>query len=82
MALRVAYFKVHHPLYYYCAYFSIRAKAFDLATMSGGLDKVKSKMEEIALKRRTTKLQTLNRIFIPHLNWSMKCWNVVSSLVN
>ena len=27
MALRVAYFKVHHPIYYYCAYFSIRAKA-------------------------------------------------------
>ena len=52
MALRVAYFKVHHPLYYYCAYFSIRAKAFDLATMSGGLDKVKAKMEEISLKRK------------------------------
>lgn len=52
MALRVAYFKVHHPIYYYCAYFSIRAKAFDLATMSGGLDKVKAKMEEISLKRK------------------------------
>ena len=26
MALRVAYFKVHHPLYYYCAYFSIRPR--------------------------------------------------------
>ncbi|MGT2911521.1 PolC-type DNA polymerase III [Streptococcus cameli] len=52
MALRVAYFKVHHPLYYYCAYFSIRAKAFDLATMSGGLDKVKAKMAEIAEKRK------------------------------
>lgn len=52
MALRVAYFKVHHPIYYYCAYFSIRAKAFDLATMSGGLDKVKAKMTEIATKKK------------------------------
>ena len=52
MALRVAYFKVHHPIYYYCAYFSIRAKAFDLASMSGGLDKVKAKMDEIALKKK------------------------------
>ncbi len=34
------YFKVHHPIYYYCAYFSIRAKAFDIRTMSGGLDAV------------------------------------------
>lgn len=52
MALRVAYFKVHHPLMYYCAYFSIRAKAFDLATMSGGLEKVKAKMAEIAEKKK------------------------------
>ncbi|MET3558912.1 DNA polymerase-3 subunit alpha (Gram-positive type) [Streptococcus rupicaprae] len=52
MALRVAYFKVHHPIYYYCAYFSIRAKAFDLATMSGGLGKVKAKMAEIAEKKK------------------------------
>ena len=52
MALRVAYFKVHHPIYYYCAYFSIRAKAFDLKTMGGGLEAVKRKMEEIALKRK------------------------------
>ena len=52
MALRVAYFKVHHPIYYYCAYFSIRAKAFDIKTMSGGLDAVKRRMNEIAEKRK------------------------------
>ena len=51
--------KVHHPIYYYCAYFSIRAKAFDLATMSGGLDKVKAKMDEIALKKKK--------------QWSLQC---------
>ena len=33
MALRVAYFKVHMPIYYYCAWFSIRANAFDLKVM-------------------------------------------------
>ncbi|VHG86156.1 DNA polymerase III PolC [Streptococcus pyogenes] len=52
MALRVAYFKVHHPLMYYCAYFSIRAKAFELKTMSGGLDAVKARMEDITIKRK------------------------------
>ena len=52
MALRVAYFKVHHPIYYYCAYFSIRAKAFDIKTMGAGLDAIKHKMEEIAEKRK------------------------------
>lgn len=53
MALRVAYFKVHHPIYYYCAYFSIRAKAFELKTMSAGLDAVKARMADIAAKRKT-----------------------------
>ena len=52
MALRVAYFKVHHPLYYYCAYFSIRAKAFELKTMSAGLDAVKDRMKDITEKRQ------------------------------
>ena len=52
MALRVAYFKVHHPIYYYCADFSIRAKAFDIKTMGAGLDAIKRKMQEIAEKRK------------------------------
>ena len=52
MALRVAYFKVHHPIYYYCAYFSIRAKAFDIKTMGAGLYAIKRKMQEIAEKRK------------------------------
>ncbi|MFZ2483739.1 MAG: PolC-type DNA polymerase III [Streptococcus parauberis] len=56
MALRVAYFKVHHPLMYYCAYFSIRAKAFELKTMSGGLKAVKARMEDIQIKRKNNEV--------------------------
>lgn len=29
MALRIAWFKVYRPIYYYAAYFSKRAKEFD-----------------------------------------------------
>ncbi|MBF0778377.1 PolC-type DNA polymerase III [Streptococcus cuniculi] len=61
MALRVAYFKVHHPIYYYCAYFSIRAKAFDLAIMSGGLDRVKAKMEEISIKKKNNEASNVEQ---------------------
>lgn len=61
MALRVAYFKVHYPLYYYCAYFSIRAKAFDLATMSGGLERVKAKLSEIALKKKNNEASNVEQ---------------------
>lgn len=47
MALRVAYFKVHQPLLYYCAYFSIRANDFDLVAMVQGKEMVKARMKEI-----------------------------------
>jgi DNA polymerase-3 subunit alpha (Gram-positive type) len=47
MALRVAYFKVHQPLVYYCAFFSQRADKFDLLSMSAGKKQVKERMEEI-----------------------------------
>lgn len=47
MALRVAYFKVYHPILYYCAYFSVRANDFDLVAMSRGKQAVKDLMQEI-----------------------------------
>lgn len=50
MALRVAYFKVHFPILYYCAYFSVRAQDFDLDAMVEGKDAVKDSMKEIRAK--------------------------------
>lgn len=50
MALRVAYFKVHFPILYYCAYFSVRAQDFDLEAMVKGKDAVKESMKEIRAK--------------------------------
>ncbi|MGX6980078.1 PolC-type DNA polymerase III [Vagococcus elongatus] len=47
MALRVAYFKVHFPVLYYAAYFSVRAVDFDLVAMSKGKEAVKARMKEI-----------------------------------
>ena len=50
MALRIAYFKVHYPLYYYATFFSIRAKDFDLTAMTSGKSVLKAKIEEIYAK--------------------------------
>ncbi|EPC78457.1 DNA polymerase III PolC [Lacticaseibacillus paracasei subsp. paracasei Lpp221] len=50
MALRIAWFKVHYPLIYYTAYFSVRAEDFDLAAMSHGKEAVKAAMKEITDK--------------------------------
>lgn len=47
MAFRIAWFKVHIPMAYYTAYFSIRADAFDSEFMIYGKEKVKNKMREI-----------------------------------
>ncbi len=47
MAFRIAWFKVHRPLAFYAAYFSIRAKAFDEKFMCRGIEVVKRKMKEI-----------------------------------
>ena len=33
MSLRVAWFKLHHPLAYYCAYFTVRGDGFDATAM-------------------------------------------------
>ena len=50
MAFRIAWFKVHRPLAFYAAYFSIRAKAFDEAFMCRGMEEVKKKMRAIQAK--------------------------------
>ncbi|USF25721.1 DNA polymerase III PolC-type [Firmicutes bacterium ASF500] len=50
MAFRIAWFKVHRPLAFYAAYFSIRAKAFDEAYMCRGMDVCQRKMREIVAK--------------------------------
>ena len=48
-AFRIAWFKVHIPLAYYAAYYTIRAKAFDAEFMINGKEKVKNKMKEIEM---------------------------------
>ena len=47
MAFRIAWFKVHYPLAFYAAFFSIRAKAFDAEYCCAGIDAVKQKIREI-----------------------------------
>ncbi|WP_110112798.1 PolC-type DNA polymerase III [Bacillus sp. CGMCC 1.16541] len=47
MAVRIAYFKVHHALLYYAAYFTVRADDFDIDTMVKGSTAIRAKIEEI-----------------------------------
>ncbi|SIT67298.1 PolC-type DNA polymerase III [Edaphobacillus lindanitolerans] len=50
MAVRIAWFKVHEPLYYYAAYFTVRASDFDLIGMNKGSATIRAKIDEIEAK--------------------------------
>ena len=55
MAYRIAYCKVHYPLAYYAAYFSIRADEFDANEIVKGERHIKSeiqKLEDLQLDRK------------------------------
>lgn len=49
-ALRVAWFKVHRPIWYYAAYLSVRANDFDLTAMTSGCAGNKNRLKEIKAK--------------------------------
>ncbi|AOM83148.1 PolC-type DNA polymerase III [Salisediminibacterium beveridgei] len=50
MAVRIAYFKVHHPMMFYAAYFTVRADDFELDTMIRGSATIRKRIEEIHSK--------------------------------
>lgn len=47
MAVRIAYFKVYYPIEFYAAYFSIRARDFELTTMLKGSQAIRERIAEI-----------------------------------
>ena len=47
MAIRIAWFKVHHPYWYYVAFFTLRCDAYEIETMVKGMDAIKRRMDEI-----------------------------------
>jgi DNA polymerase-3 subunit alpha (Gram-positive type) len=50
MAMRIAWFKVHKPILFYSAYFSIRATHYDVYALQGGEYEIAKKMDEIEEK--------------------------------
>src|SRR5690625_6408198 len=50
MAVRIAYFKVHHPILFYATYLSVRARDFDLDLMVKGSSAIRGKINEISSK--------------------------------
>ncbi|MBQ4612968.1 MAG: PolC-type DNA polymerase III, partial [Clostridia bacterium] len=59
-ALRVAWYKVHHPTAYYAAYFTGRGEDFDAAPVQEGIDRVKSLMEDIRARGKEASAKEQN----------------------
>ena len=74
-ALRLGWYKVHRPVEYYAAYFSVRGEDFDGATVIQGREAVRRRMNEISMKgkRRAPKRKRP----IPPFRLRMRCWRVV-----
>ncbi|HEY4553171.1 MAG TPA: PolC-type DNA polymerase III [Bacillaceae bacterium] len=71
MAVRIAYFKVHHPLLYYAAYFTVRAEDFDLEAMVRGSAAIRSLIEEINAKGLEASTKEKNLLTVMELALEM-----------
>jgi DNA polymerase III subunit alpha, Gram-positive type len=63
MAVRVAYYKLYHPLDYYISFLSLRANAFDIDAMIGGPQKILERLNHIQqrLTDNTQKASVTNK---------------------
>ncbi|MCA1030109.1 PolC-type DNA polymerase III [Bacillus timonensis] len=71
MAVRIAYFKVHHALLYYAAYFTVRADDFDIDAMVRGSSSIKAKIEEINAKGLEASTKEKNLLTVLELSLEM-----------
>ena len=47
MAVRIAWYKVHEPTSFYIQYFTLRADAYEIETMTKGLEPIRDRMRDI-----------------------------------
>lgn len=67
MGFRVAWFKVHIPLAYYAAYYTVRADDFDTSTMAQGEERARAALEEINQHKRDGTAAPKEETLIPIL---------------
>ncbi len=55
MSVRIAYFKVHHPLAFYATYFTTKVDDFDADLICKGAEVIRAKMKELEQLEKPTK---------------------------
>lgn len=66
-ALRVGWYKVHHPLSYYAAYFTVRGEDMDAAIVQKGIETVKKTMDDIRAKGREASAKEQSQADMMHI---------------
>lgn len=54
MAVRIAWFKVYYPEYYYVSFFTLRCDAYEIETMVKDAKSIKARMDEISEKMQSS----------------------------
>ena len=67
-AIRLCWYKVHYPLQFYAAHFTVRGEDFDAATVMQGEEMVKLRMNELRNRQDATGRQRQQTACILH--WS------------
>ena len=70
MAYRIAFCKVHYPLAFYAAYFSIRAAEFDADIISAGKATVKARLDELTAQEKLG-VKEKDLLIVLQLAWEM-----------
>ncbi len=66
-ALRVGWYKVHHPEAYYAAYFTVRGEDMDAAIVQKGIECVKQTMDDIRNKGREASAKEQSQADMMHI---------------
>jgi DNA polymerase-3 subunit alpha (Gram-positive type) len=73
MAFRIAYYKVHYPLAFYAAYFTVRADEFDAQLIVAGRDRVAKTIREYESRRNNLTQKEKSLLTILEVAREMYC---------
>ncbi|MEI6285067.1 MAG: PolC-type DNA polymerase III [Bacillota bacterium] len=72
MAFRIAYFKVHEPLPFYAASFSVKAEDFDAEMICNGLERLKREYE--LLERKGKEISGKEEVLMPIMELAIEMY--------
>ena len=73
MALRIAWYKVHRPAAYYCAYYTVRADCFDASILGGTQEAIRGRYKEMEENSKDLTQKDKDLMIIMELVIEMLC---------